>query len=138
MGAGIQPPGTGHGRVRPMAEINVTPFVDVMLVLLIIFMVTAPLLITGVDVDAPDTEAKPMSNPGEMLAISIRADGAIFIQDTQVEYENLVPRLQAMAAAGYDQQIYIKGDKSVPYDDVAKVIGRLNAAGFSRIGLVTD
>lgn len=138
MGAGIQPPGGTHGRMRPMAEINVTPFVDVMLVLLIIFMVTAPLLTVGVAVDLPETEAEAMTDPGEPLAVTIQADGTIYIQDTAVDFENLVPRLRAIASAGYSQRIYVQGDKQVAYDDVAKVIGKLNAAGFTSIGLVTD
>ncbi|MEM9233020.1 MAG: protein TolR [Pseudomonadota bacterium] len=137
MAGGIKQ-GGGRGRFTPMAEINVTPFVDVMLVLLIIFMVAAPLLTVGVAVDLPETEAEAMSDQGEPLAVSVTADGTIYVQDTAVEYDNLVPFLTAISQAGYDQRVYVQGDKSVPYDDVAKVIGRLNAAGFTRIGLVTD
>ena len=130
--------GGGRGKFQPMAEINVTPMVDVMLVLLIIFMVAAPLLTVGVAVDLPETEAEALNDQGEPLAVSVTADGTIYVQDTAIEYDNLVPHLRAVAAAGYDQRIYVQGDKAVPYDDVAKVIGRLNAAGFTQIGLVTD
>lgn len=128
----------GRGRTRPMSEINVTPFVDVMLVLLIIFMVAAPLLTVGVEVDLPETDAKPISETVEPLAVSIMADGTIFVQDTQIEYEALVPHLQAVAEAGYEQRIYIRGDKSATYDAVSKVMGRINAAGFSKLSLVTE
>lgn len=128
----------GRGRTQPMAEINVTPFVDVMLVLLIIFMVTAPLLTVGVEVDLPETDAEAISDPGEPLAVTVMADGSIFVQETAIEYDNLVPHLTAVVNAGYDQRIYVRGDKAVAYDNVAQVIGRLNAAGFTQIGLVTE
>jgi biopolymer transport protein TolR len=137
MAGGIQQ-GGGRGRFRPMAEINVTPFVDVMLVLLIVFMVAAPLLTVGIEVDTPETEARPMTEQIEPLAVTVTADGTIYVQETEIEYDNLVPHLQAIAAAGYDQRIFVRGDKDVSYDRVAKVLGRLNAAGFTQIGLVTD
>ncbi|MCI5045851.1 MAG: ExbD/TolR family protein [Aquisalinus sp.] len=128
----------GRGRHRPLAEINVTPLVDVMLVLLIIFMVAAPLLTAGVEVDLPDTDAQEISEIVEPLSVSITADGTIFVQETEIAYDNLVPHLQAVADAGYDQRIYIRGDKGATYDDVAKVFGRINSAGFTRLALVTD
>lgn len=137
MAGGIQTP-HGRGRMRPMAEINVTPFVDVMLVLLIIFMVTAPLLTVGVAVELPETDAEALTDPGEPIAVTVQADGTIYVQETEIEYDNLVPHLTAVVRAGYSQRIYVQGDKNVPYDRVAKVIGRLNAAGFTSIGLVTD
>ncbi|WOI53938.1 protein TolR [Parvularcula sp. LCG005] len=137
MAGGIRATGP-RGRSQPMAEINMTPMVDVMLVLLIIFMVTAPLLTVGVEVDLPETEAKAMTDPGEPLAVTVRADGSIYVQETLINYDNLVPHLRAVAAAGYSQRIYVQGDRAVAYDDVAKVIGRLNAAGFTQIGLVTE
>ncbi len=124
--------------MRPMAEINVTPMVDVMLVLLIIFMVAAPLLTAGVEVDLPDTDAREISEVVEPLSVTITDDGIIFVQETEIAYENLVPHLQAVAKAGYDQRIYIRGDKGALYDDVAKVFGRINAAGFNQLALVTD
>ncbi len=125
-------------RMRPMAEINVTPFVDVMLVLLIVFMVTAPLLTVGVAVDLPDTDAQAIADSGEPLSVTVMADGTIYVQDTKIDYENLVPHLQAVASAGYRQRIYIRGDKKASYDLVANVLGEINAAGYTSIALVTD
>ena len=127
-----------YGRILPMAEINVTPMVDVMLVLLIIFMITAPLLTTGVMVEMPETEAEAVTDQGEPLVVSILEDGTIFIQDTEIEFDNLVPRLTAMAAAGYDQPIYLQGDKKTIYDNVAKVSARINRAGFRNIVMVHE
>jgi len=121
-----------------MAEINVTPFVDVMLVLLIVFMVAAPLLTVGVAVDLPETAAQPIPDQGEPLTVTVAADGVIYVQETAVEFDNLVPRLEAIATAGYDQRIYIRGDQSRSYGEVVRVMGRINAAGFRQIGLVTD
>lgn len=140
MGAFLNPAGGRHrpGRTKPMAEINVTPLVDVMLVLLIVFMIAAPLLTVGVAVDLPETAANPIQDTGEPLTVTVAADGVIFVQDTPVEYENLIPHLEAIATAGYDQRIFIRGDKNRAYGDVVRVMGRINAAGFRRIGLVTD
>ena len=143
MSIGVTDSGTGvnrhrPGRVRPMAEINVTPFVDVMLVLLIVFMVAAPLLTVGVAVDLPETAAQPIPDQGEPLTVTVAADGVIYVQETEVDLEGLVPRLQAIATAGYDQRIYIRGDQSRSYGDVMRVMGRINAAGFRQIGLVSD
>lgn len=140
MGANLNPGGGRHrpGRPRPMAEINVTPFVDVMLVLLIVFMVAAPLLTVGVSVDLPETAANPIQDTGEPLTVTVSADGSIYVQETPVEYENLVAHLEAVAVAGYDQRIFIRGDQNRAYGDVVRVMGRINAAGFRRIGLVTD
>jgi biopolymer transport protein TolR len=121
-----------------LAEINVTPLVDVMLVLLIVFMVAAPLLTVGVAVDLPETAAQPIPEQGEPLTVTITADGTIFVQETSVEIENLVPQLEAIATAGYDQRIYIRGDQARSYGEVVRVMGRINTAGFRRIGLVTD
>ncbi|NRA28817.1 MAG: protein TolR [Parvularculaceae bacterium] len=130
----------GGGKLRrstaPMSEINVTPLVDVMLVLLIIFMVAAPLLTTGVEVELPETEAEALSEEVEPITISIAADGSIFVQQTEVAYDDLVEHLSAIADAGYNNQIYVRGDKNVAYDDVAKVLGRLQRAGFTNFGLV--
>jgi len=128
----------GRGRIRPMAEINVTPFVDVMLVLLIVFMVTAPLLTVGVPVDLPKTRAQALSQDREPLSVTIRKDGRIYLQNTPVEEDDLVPRLTAIAANGYDQRIFVRGDKSVDYGKVMEVMARISAAGFTHIGLVTD
>jgi biopolymer transport protein TolR len=125
-------------RIRPMAEINVTPFVDVMLVLLIVFMVTAPLLTVGVPVDLPKTKAQALSQDREPLSVSVRRDGVIFLQNTRVSEDDLVPRLTAIASTGYDQRIFVRGDKSVDYGRVMEVMALISAAGFTHIGLVTD
>lgn len=137
---GMQAGGGRHrpGRLRPMAEINVTPFVDVMLVLLIVFMVAAPLLTVGVAVDLPETTANPIMDEGEPLTVTIGGEGQIYVQETEVTLDNLVPRLEAIATAGYDQRIYIRGDRARSYGEVMRVMGRINAAGFRRIGLVSD
>jgi biopolymer transport protein TolR len=125
-------------RIRPMAEINVTPFVDVMLVLLIVFMVTAPLLTVGVPVDLPKTKAQALSQDREPLSVTVRRDGSIFLQNTHVSEDDLVPRLTAIAANGYDQRIFVRGDRSVDYGRVMQVMALISAAGFTHIGLVTD
>ena len=126
-----------RGRGRPMAEINVTPFVDVMLVLLIVFMVTAPLLTVGVPVDLPQTRANQL-NAREPLSVTVRKDGTVFLQNTQIGLDDLVPKLQAIATNGYEERIFVRGDASVDYGKVMQVMGMLNAAGFTRIGLVTE
>jgi biopolymer transport protein TolR len=125
-------------RIRPMAEINVTPFVDVMLVLLIVFMVTAPLLTVGVPVDLPKTKAQALSQDREPLTVSLRRDGSIYLQNTHVSDDDLVPKLTAIAANGYDQRIFVRGDKAVDYGRVMEVMAQISAAGFTHIGLVTD
>jgi biopolymer transport protein TolR len=130
--------GRRRRRRRPMAEINVTPFVDVMLVLLIVFMVTAPLLTVGVPVNLPKTKAQALSQEREPLSVTIRRDGRIYLQNVPIAQDDLVPRLQAIAQNGYDERIFVRGDKSVDYGRVMEVMGLLNAAGFTHIGLVTD
>lgn len=127
-----------RGRRRVMAEINVTPFVDVMLVLLIVFMVTAPLLTVGVPVDLPKTKAQPLGQDREPLSVTIKSDGKIYLQNTPVPEDDLVPRLTAIAANGYDQRIFVRGDKAVDYGRVMEVMGLMSSAGFTHIGLVTD
>jgi biopolymer transport protein TolR len=121
-----------------MAEINVTPFVDVMLVLLIVFMVTAPLLTVGVPVDLPKTKAQALSQDREPLSVTVRSNGRIYLQNTPIAEDDLVPRLTAIAANGYDQRIFVRGDKSVDYGRVMEVMALISAAGFTHIGLVTD
>ena len=139
MGVNLNQGGRHHrGRTRPMAEINVTPFVDVMLVLLIVFMVAAPLLTVGISVDLPETTANPIADQGEPLTVTITGEGIVYVQETAVDIDNLVPRLEAIATAGYDQRIYIRGDQARSYGEVMQVMGRINAAGFRRIGLVSD
>ena len=130
----------GHrgGRRRALAEINVTPFVDVMLVLLIVFMVTAPLLTVGVPVDLPKTKAQTLGQEREPLAVTVKRDGSIYLQNTPIAEGELVAKLTAIAANGYDQRIFVRGDKAVDYGRVMQVMGLLSAAGFTHIGLVTD
>jgi biopolymer transport protein TolR len=120
------------------SEINVTPFVDVMLVLLIVFMVAAPLLTVGVPIELPETKAKPMQGDTEPLTVTVAPDGKVFLQETEVGLETLVPKLEAIAENGYDERIFVRGDKSAGYGEVMQVMGALNAAGFRKIGLVTD
>jgi biopolymer transport protein TolR len=129
--------GRRSGRRRPLAEINVTPFVDVMLVLLIVFMVTAPLLTAGVPVDLPKTKAQTLAQDREPLSITVRKDGRIYLQNTQIAPEVLVEKLKAISANGYDQRIFVRGDAAVPYGRVIEVMGILNTAGFTKVGLVT-
>ncbi|MBS7587481.1 protein TolR [Ancylobacter defluvii] len=126
----------GGGAV--MSEINVTPMVDVMLVLLIIFMVAAPMLTVGVPLDLPQTQAQAVSQDREPLVVSIDNQGKVFLQDSQISVEELVPKLQAIAKAGYDERIFVRGDKTVDYGAVMKVMGRLSGAGFKRVALVSE
>ncbi|WP_412509474.1 protein TolR [Roseovarius sp. SYSU LYC5161] len=129
----------GRGRTRPMAEINVTPFVDVMLVLLIIFMVAAPLMVVGVPVQLPETAANAL--PGEdeePLTVTVTAEGAVTIQATEVPRAELVARLRAIAAERDSARVYLRADGRVPYSEVMQVMGALNRGGFGDIGLVTD
>ncbi len=145
MGAGVIQKSGGGGRGRrkrksaPMSEINVTPFVDVMLVLLIIFMVAAPLLTVGVPIELPRTAASALpTEQEEPLAITMAADGRLMIQTQEVGENELIPRLQAVAAERASDKIFLRADGSIPYARVAQVMGALNAAGFRNIGLVTD
>lgn len=135
--------GGGRGRRRraaPMADINVTPMVDVMLVLLIIFMVSAPLLTVGVPLDLPQTQAKSLDQDKNPLTLSVNLKGQIFLNDTEIAVDELVPKLKAIteARAGMDERIFVRGDKKVDYGAVMKVMGRLSAAGFRRVALVTE
>jgi len=128
----------GHAKRRPpMADINVTPMVDVMLVLLVIFMVTAPLLTVGVQVDLPKTKAKAIAGSDEPLAVSIDRDGNVYVQDTQMDLNAVVPRLQAISDNNPEVRIFVRGDANVDYGSVMQVMGVLNAAGFSRVALIT-
>ena len=126
-------------RAKPMAEINVTPFVDVMLVLLIIFMVAAPLLTVGVPVQLPETAAEALPEADEEpLTITLTADARILIQTTEVDPAGLIPQLQAVASERRSDRIFLRADGSIPYATVMQVMGALNAGGFRNIGLVTD
>lgn len=127
-----------RGRYQPLAEINVTPFVDVMLVLLIVFMVTAPLLTAGVPVDLPKAAAKPLPQDSKPLEISIDQKGAIFIIDTEVTIEEMIPRLTAISGESRDTRIYVRGDTKLDYGRVMEVIGAINAAGYSKVALVAE
>ena len=145
MGAGVvQKSGGGRrrrhrGRAAAMSEINVTPFVDVMLVLMIIFMVAAPLLTVGVPVKLPETAASAMPTEQEApLTITLTADGLVMIQKTEVPENELIPRLKAIAAERTSDKVFVRADGAVAYDRVAQLMGALNAGGFNNIGLVTD
>jgi biopolymer transport protein TolR len=129
-----------HLRKPVMAEINVTPMVDVMLVLLIIFMVSAPLLTVGVPIDLPQTKAKSLENDKEPLTISVNTKGEVWLQNTEIKIDELVAKLQAITQArgGTDERIYVRGDKKVDYGTMMRVMGRLSAAGFRRVALVTE
>jgi biopolymer transport protein TolR len=127
-----------RGRGRALSEINVTPLVDVMLVLLIVFMVSAPLLTVGVPVELPKTEAAAMEEQTEPLTVSIRADGSVFIGESETPFAELATRLQALGAEVREKPIYVRADGRSPYERVAQVMARLQAAGFTSIGLITD
>lgn len=146
MGPGVQGAASGSRRGRrrknktkPMAEINVTPFVDVMLVLLIIFMVAAPLLTVGVPVELPKTAANALpTEDEEPLTITVQEDGQLSIQNTEIEADALIGRLRAISAERTSDKVFLRADGAVAYAQVVQVMGALNAAGFSNIGLVTD
>jgi biopolymer transport protein TolR len=123
-----------------MAEINVTPMVDVMLVLLIIFMVSAPLLTVGVQIDLPQTHAKSLSQDKEPLTVTVNTKGEVYLMNSEIKVEELVPKLKAItdARGGAEERIYVRGDKNVNYGTVMRVMGRLSAAGFRRVALVTE
>jgi biopolymer transport protein TolR len=125
-------------KYSPMAEINVTPMVDVMLVLLVIFMVTAPLLTVGVPVDLPKTKAAAMNNDDKPLVVSVKKDGSIFLQDTEIDMDSLGPRLAAIIANKADTTVYVRADKDINYGVFAEVLGELQANGITKIGLVND
>ena len=137
MGAGVKRSDGGR-RHRPMGEINVTPFVDVMLVLLIVFMVTAPLLTVGVEVDLPKTKAGAINADAAPLVVSIKSDGSLYLQETIVEPEALIPRLKAVSDANPDVRIFVRGDQAVSYGKVLSVMGRIQSAGFEKVALVAQ
>ena len=129
-----------HRRAPVMSEINVTPMVDVMLVLLIIFMVSAPLLTVGVPIDLPQTQATSLDQDKEPLTVSVNTKGQVFLQESEITLEELVAKLKAIsqARAGNEERIYVRGDRTVDYGTMMKVMGRLSAAGFRRVALVTE
>ena len=119
-------------------EINVTPLVDVMLVLLIVFMVTAPLLTVGVPLELPETKGQQLQTNKEPLTISVQRDGKFYIQDTEVGIDEIAPKLKAIAKGGYEEQIFVRGDKGIDYGTVMRVMGRIKSAGFTKVSLVTE
>jgi biopolymer transport protein TolR len=133
-GRGHRRRGRHHGLI---SEINVTPFVDVMLVLLIIFMVAAPLLTVGVPIDLPETQAKALNTETQPITISINEAGQIHLQETEIAFDEVVPRLMAIAQTGYEERIFIRGDRTADYGTVMRVMAQISAAGFKNIGLVS-
>jgi len=133
--------GRGHrrrGRHHALvSEINVTPFVDVMLVLLIIFMVAAPLMTVGVPIDLPETQAGALNSETQPITISVNQQGQIYLQETEIPIDEIVPKLQAIASTGYDERIYVRGDRSADYGTVMQVMARISSAGYRNLGLVT-
>lgn len=143
MGASLQSSGGKRGRgnraYRPMAEINVTPFVDVMLVLLIVFMVSAPLLTAGVPVDLPSSKAKALTQEDDKpLEISLRGDGTIYVGETEVKRERLIPMLSAITESNPERRIYVRGDQDLSYGVIMQTIGSINEAGFKKVALITE
>ena len=137
------PGGRGRrGRRRPvMSDINVTPFVDVMLVLLIVFMVSAPLLTVGVPLDLPQSQAKALQQNNEPLTVSVTSDGQVFLLKEQVQLDDLVPKLKAIIDArggNLDELIYVRGDKKVDYGTMMRVMGRISGAGYHKVALITE
>lgn len=129
----------GAGRHRPMSEINITPFVDVMLVLLVVFMITAPLLTVGVPVDLPKATAQNLQGSEEPLTITVDTEGKVFLQETEVDMSELVPRLQAIAQTrDEDTRIFVRGDRAIDYGRVMTVMSTINAAGFNKVALVAE
>ena len=127
-----------RSHTEPMSEINVTPFVDVMLVLLIIFMVTAPLLTVGVPVDLPESSADSLPEDQEPLTLSINAKGEIFIQEDQVEYDKMIPKILAIAKNRTDTRIFVRGDKTINYGRVLEIMGTLSGSGFTKVALISE
>ena len=133
-GRGHRRRGRHHGLV---SEINVTPLVDVMLVLLIIFMVAAPMLTVGVPIDLPETQAKQMNSDTQPITVSVDSEGKVFLQETEIGVDEVVAKLKAIAKTGYDERIYVRGDRDADYGTVMKVMARISAAGYKNLGLVT-
>jgi len=123
---------------RPMSEINVTPFVDVMLVLLIVFMVTAPLLTVGIPIDLPKVKANALTDQKDPLEVTIKLDGKVYLGESEVKVENLIPRLEAITEQNYGSRIYVRGDRVIAYGRVMEIISSINSAGFSKVALVTE
>jgi biopolymer transport protein TolR len=138
MAISLQASGGRRGRYRPLSEINVTPLVDVMLVLLIIFMVTAPLMTSGVPVDLPKTNAQPLNSDSEPLTVSVNGEGKIFLQDSEVDVSGLVAKLKAIAQDKTDRRIFVRGDKTIPYGRIMEVMGTITQGGFTKVALLAE
>jgi biopolymer transport protein TolR len=130
--------GGRRGRYRPLAEINVTPLVDVMLVLLIIFMVTAPLMTSGVSVDLPKANAQPLNSDSTPLTVSIKADGSIFLQNEPIDISDIVAKLQAIAQSNPDRRIFVRGDKDLAYGRIMEVMATITNGGFTKVALLSE
>ncbi len=130
--------GRGRRSYRPMSEINVTPFVDVMLVLLVIFMITAPLLTVAVPVNLAKTKGATIGKPDKPLIVTIKAGGQVFLQETEMEAKPLIERLRAITASRPGTTIYVRGDKDVPYGQVLSVMGSISSAGFTKVALIAE
>ncbi len=130
--------GGGKSRYKPMGEINVTPLVDVMLVLLIVFMVTAPMMTSGVNVDLPKTDAKPLNTDAKPITVSINADGKAYLGDEAVDIGDLVGRLTTQADNDMTRRIYVRGDKSIPYGTVMQIMATISQGGFTKVALLAQ
>ncbi|WP_269931413.1 protein TolR [Aminobacter sp. HY435] len=143
MGMSVGAGGGGRGRGRRgrrhtlVSEINVTPLVDVMLVLLIIFMVAAPMMTVGVPIDLPETQAKALNSDTQPITVSVNQGGQIYLQETEIGLDEVVPKLEAISKTGYEERIYVRGDKTADYGTVMQVMARISAAGYKNLGLVT-
>ena len=129
---------TRNTHSKPFSDINVTPFVDVMLVLLIIFMVTAPLLTVGVQVDLPETSADTLPEETEPLTLTINSKGEIFIQESKVEFDNIIPKILAVSNNRTDTRIFVRGDKTINYGRVLEIMGMLSGSGFTKVALISE
>lgn len=127
-----------RGSFRPVSDINITPFVDVMLVLLVVFMVTAPLMTVAVPVDLPKTQAHTLNQDKEPLVVSMDAEGRVYLQDKPMKQEELVPKLKAVTGANPDARIFVRGDKDLSYGKIMEVMGEISSAGFTKVALVAD
>lgn len=126
------------GNYSPMAEINVTPLVDVMLVLLIIFMITSPMLVAGVSVDLPETKASSIPGQDEPLSVTVDAKGNVYIQETKIRFSDLIPKLIAITGEKTDIRIFVRGDRKIDYGRIMEIVGAINSAGFTKVALITD
>ena len=138
MAGGMQSRGKGRGRYKPLAEINVTPMVDVMLVLLIIFMVTAPLMTSGVPIDLPKVSAQPINSDSEPLTVSVNAKGDIYLQEQSLDIAELVTKLQAISQNNADRRIFVRGDKELAYGRILQVMSTITQGGFTKVALLAE